>query len=160
MPGPRARRAATGGAGHVRRDAVLIASMVPPPVEDGLGHQVGVCGHGGVVGAVDVGVGHGLEASTDVLGVLKRHAVPARQLSVSMRAETRNEKNIDQIRDHYFCRNRFIEWTIGVSESIGRDYSRSEITSSNSLISCTSKSLSSFVSQRFISLTTSPVSET
>eukprot|EP00291_Cryptomonas_curvata_P014279 CAMPEP_0172182068 /NCGR_PEP_ID=MMETSP1050-20130122/18185_1 /TAXON_ID=233186 /ORGANISM="Cryptomonas curvata, Strain CCAP979/52" /LENGTH=264 /DNA_ID=CAMNT_0012855455 /DNA_START=151 /DNA_END=948 /DNA_ORIENTATION=+ len=59
------------------RDPALVAAVVPPPVEDGLGDEVGVGRHGGVVGAVDAGFGHGLELCADVPGVLERHVLAA-----------------------------------------------------------------------------------
>ncbi len=62
------------------RNPVLVAAVVPPPVEDGLGDEVGVGGHSGTVGAVNAGVGHGLELSVDVLSVFERHVLAACKL--------------------------------------------------------------------------------
>ncbi len=64
---------------------MLIAAVVPPPFEDGLGDEVGVGRHGRVVGAVDAGVGHGLELSADILCVLQRYVMTTSKLRCGQR---------------------------------------------------------------------------
>ena len=72
----------TGRRGREGGNLALVSAEMPPPVENGLGDQVGIRGHGDVVGAVHVGVGHGLEPRADVLRVLQGHVASAGELQI------------------------------------------------------------------------------
>ena len=81
----RARRSDGGWTGRRGRAGwylALVSAEMPPPVENGLRDEVGIRGHGDVVGAVHVGVGHGLEPRADVLRVLQGHVASAGELQI------------------------------------------------------------------------------
>jgi hypothetical protein len=113
---------------------LLVAAIVPPPVEDGLRDEVGIGRHFGVEGAVDACVGHGLKLRADILGVPERHVLATCKLRRG-------------------CQAMASVWSfIGANQTI---FQKSQ-TMSSSPISVTSRSISWLVSACLISMTMSP----
>ena len=63
-------RRGTEAEGHAAAVFPAVVLLDPPPVEDGLGDEEGVGGHGGVVAAVRGAPGHGLQSRHDAAGIL------------------------------------------------------------------------------------------